>query len=82
MDMKRMGRLAWLIVLGMSTLGGLVGAHADELTWNGGATKSTRDGDGCMRTGISVRPERRLRSRKMTSTWAPPTLPARSMPRL
>lgn len=38
MDMKRMGRLAWLIVLGMSTLGGLVGAHADTLTWNGGAT--------------------------------------------
>ena len=38
MDMKRMGRLAWLIVLGMSTLGGLVGAHADELTWKGGAT--------------------------------------------
>ena len=38
MDMKRMGRLERLIVLGMSTLGGLVGAHADELTWNGGAT--------------------------------------------
>ena len=38
MNMKRMGRLAWLIVLGMSTLGGLVGAHADTLTWNGGAT--------------------------------------------
>lgn len=38
MDMKRMGRLEWLIVLGMSTLGGLVGAHADTLTWNGGAT--------------------------------------------
>ena len=39
MEMKRMGRLAWLIVLGMSTLGGRVGAHADTLTWNGGATK-------------------------------------------
>lgn len=38
MNMKRMGRLEWLIVLGMSTLGGLVGAHADTLTWNGGAT--------------------------------------------
>lgn len=36
--MKRMGRLEWLIVLGMATLGGLVGAHADTLTWNGGAT--------------------------------------------
>ena len=39
MNMKRMGRLAWLIVLGMSTLGGLVGAHDAELTWKGGATK-------------------------------------------
>ena len=39
MNTKRMGRLAWLIVLGMSTLGGLVGAHAAELTWKGGATK-------------------------------------------
>lgn len=38
MDMKRMGRLEWLIVLGMATLGGLVGAQADTLTWNGGAT--------------------------------------------
>lgn len=38
MDMKRMRRLEWLIVLGMATLGGLVGAHADTLTWNGGAT--------------------------------------------
>ena len=38
MNMKRMGRLEWLIVLGMSTLGGLVGAHAATLTWNGGAT--------------------------------------------
>lgn len=38
MDMKRMGRLEWLIVLGVATLGGLVGAHADTLTWNGGAT--------------------------------------------
>ena len=39
MNTKRMGRLEWLIVLGMSTLCGLVGAHADTLTWNGGATK-------------------------------------------
>ena len=39
MAMKRMGRLEWLIVLGMSTLGGLVGAHAATLTWNGGSTK-------------------------------------------
>lgn len=39
MNMKRMGRLEWLIVLGMSTLGGLVGAHAATLTWNGGSTK-------------------------------------------
>lgn len=38
MYMKRMGRLEWLIVLGVATLGGLVGAHADMLTWNGGAT--------------------------------------------
>ena len=38
MNMKRMGRLEWLIVLGMSTLGGLVGAHAATLTWKGGAT--------------------------------------------
>lgn len=36
--MKRMGRLEWLIVLGMATLGGLVGAQADTLTWSGGAT--------------------------------------------
>lgn len=39
MNTKRMGRLEWLIVLGMSTLGGLVGAHAATLTWNGGPTK-------------------------------------------
>lgn len=38
MDMKRMGRLEWLIVLGIATLGGLVGAQAKTLTWNGGAT--------------------------------------------
>lgn len=36
--MKKMRRLEWLIVLGVATLGGLVGAHADMLTWNGGAT--------------------------------------------
>ena len=36
--MKKMRRLEWLIVLGMATLGGLVGAQADTLTWNGGAT--------------------------------------------
>lgn len=36
--MKKMRRLEWLIVLGMATLGGLVGAHADMLTWNGGTT--------------------------------------------
>ncbi len=36
--MKKMRRLEWLIVLGMATLGGLVGAQADTLTWSGGAT--------------------------------------------
>lgn len=36
--MKKMRRLEWLIVLGMATLGGLVGAQAETLTWNGGAT--------------------------------------------
>lgn len=36
--MKKMRRLEWLIVLGMATLGGLVGAQAETLTWSGGAT--------------------------------------------
>lgn len=30
--MKKMRRLEWLIVLGMATLGGLVGAQAETLT--------------------------------------------------
>lgn len=36
--MNRMGRLGRWMLLGMATLGGLAGAHAETLTWSGDAT--------------------------------------------